>query len=47
MLQFNESYNSLAVNDENDVSKLKFVKMLEKLTSLNQITAKVADDAKD
>jgi len=47
MLQFNESYDSLAVNDENDVSKLKFVKMLEKLTSLNQITAKFADDAKD
>jgi len=41
------SPNSLAVNDENDVSKLKFVKMLERLTSLNQITAKVADDAKD
>ena len=39
--------NILAVNDRNDASKLKFSKMVEKLTSLNQITAKAADDAKE
>ena len=39
--------NILAVNDCNDASKLKFSKMVEKLTSLNQITAKAADDAKE
>ena len=39
--------NILAVNDRNDASKLKFLKRVEKLTSLNQITAKAADNAKE
>ena len=34
-------------NDRDDASKLKFSKMVEKLRSLNQITAKAADNAKE
>ena len=39
--------NSLAISDKNESSKLKFSKMVEKLVSLNQISVKLSDDAKE
>ena len=37
----------LAINDLNSASKSKFSKMVEKLTVLDQITVKTADDSKE
>ena len=39
--------NSLAIRDKNESSKLKFSKIVEKLASLNQISVKLSDDAKE
>ena len=39
--------NKLAIHDLSDSSKMKFSKMVEKLTALNQITVKTADDSKE
>ncbi|XP_057291926.1 uncharacterized protein LOC130614515 [Hydractinia symbiolongicarpus] len=39
--------NRLAIRDEREVLKLRFSKMLEKLTFLGQVTPKVAEDAKE
>ena len=39
--------NSLAISDKNASSKLRFSKMVEKLASLNQISVKLSDDAKE
>lgn len=39
--------NILAISDKHETAKLRFGKMVEKLTSLGQITVKLADDAKD
>ena len=39
--------NTLALSAKNESSKLKFSKMLGKLTALKQISIKLADDAKE
>ena len=39
--------NILSVTSNNDVSKIKFNKIFEKLVAMNQITAKHGDDAKE
>ena len=41
------SPNTLAISDRNDSTKAKFSKLLEKLTALNQISVKLADNAKE
>ena len=39
--------NKLAIHDLSDSTKMKFSKMVEKLTALNQITVKTANDSKE
>ena len=39
--------NTLAISDKHEAAKQRFGKMVEKLTSLKQITVKLADAAKD